>query len=213
MSIFDKVAGYFTGAVSDVVEGAKDAWGAIKTVWAFLVSIYRIGDEAWNWVVNGIDWLTGNIEGWVSDVYNTFAHILTQVIPEAAQWALGHAIGWAQKLVDDVEKWVSTAFTNVKKWVEHGLHKLESYAKGLVDAVIKWVTGPIRWVIHNGEKIVNLLFHPERLAKWIVGALVVPLVQWILKSSLPVMTWLLRGFASEGSEFAHLIEDLLEKVV
>lgn len=213
MSVFDKVAHFFTGAVNTVIEGAKDAWDAIRTVWAFLVSIARLADGAWEWVVNGVNWFTGMLEGWVSEIYHAIEHTLFTVIPEAATWALKHAIGWAIKLVDELDKWIKTALENVRKWIDARVNDVIHFFKGLYHTLLSWVKGPIEWVIHNAERVAELLFHPDRLAKYIVGHLVIPLIQWLLKSSLPVFAWLLRGFVSEESEIAHLAEDFLTKVL
>lgn len=213
MSIFSKVAGFFEGAVSTVIGAAKDAWDAIKTVWALLVSTAKVLTEAWNWVVNGVEWFSKEVSSWAAQVFNGIKHILFTVIPNAAKWAVDTAIKWAQAAVRDVSNWAKTAVANAIKWVKGELAKLEKLARSLIQSVINWVKGPVEWVIHTGRKIANLVLHPEALVKWIIGSLVVPLILWLLRSSVPVLVWLTRTFLSRAHEAESLLEDFLSKVI
>jgi hypothetical protein len=213
MSIFGKVAGFFEGAVSSVIGAAKDAWGAIETVWALLVQTASVLTEAWNWVVNGVNYFTEQVESWAAQVFNGLKHVLFTVIPNAIIWAIKQAVGWAARAVRDVANWAKTAVSNAIKWAKSELAKVEALARRLVSQVIRWVTGPINWVIHTGIKIANLVLHPEALVKWIIGSLVVPLILWLLRSSIPVLTWLVRTFLSRAHEAESILEDFIAKVI
>lgn len=213
MSIFKSVSGFFTGAISSVIDAAKDAWGAIKTVWAFLVQVAHLVDEAWNWVVNGVKWFGENIQGWAALVYNGFRHVLFTVIPNAIQWAISEAVRYTVKAVDDLTSWVKGRFTEVLRWAGNELRKLSNLLKGLLGNVISWVKGPIEWVLKTGRKIESLVLHPEVLVKWILGSLVVPLIKWLLTSSLPVLVWLAKSLLAREREVASLLEEFLAKVI
>src|SRR5271166_5440844 len=213
MSVFSKVAGFFSGAVSTVVGAAEDAWGAITTVWAFLVQTYHVLSEAWNWVVNGVEFFTRRIESWAAQVFNGIRHILFPVIPNAVSYAIGKAVAWAERELGKLWNTVKAKFAHVIEWVERQLAKLEHLAKGLVAKVIGFVTAPVEWVIHTGTKVANLVLHPEALVKWIIGSLVVPLILWFLRSSVPVLVWLVRSFLTRSHEAETVLEDFISKVI
>jgi hypothetical protein len=213
VSVFSDIGSFFSGAVSTVVDAAKDAWNAIRTVWAFLVQAARIVDEAWTWVVNGVEWFTSKVEDWAAEVYNGISHILFTVIPNAIKWAIEQAVGWAARAVRDVDRWAKARFSEVTSWAKRELNRIENLAKGWFDAVVKWVKHPIEWVIKEGEKIVELLFHPEALAKWVLGGLLVPLVTWLLRQAVTILSYLLRIWVDDSSEIASILEDFIHKVV
>jgi len=213
MSVFSKVVGFFSGAVSTVVGAAKDAWGAIATVWAFLVQTYHALSEAWNWVVNGIEFFTREIESWAAQVFNGIRHILFTVIPNAVTYAVTAAERWAGHAVAIVSNWAKAAIANAIKWVERELAKAAAFVRNLVASVVRWVTGPINWVLKVGKRVGELVLHPEALVKWIIGSLVVPLVMWLLRSSVPVLVWLVRSFLTRSHEAETVLEDFISKVI
>lgn len=213
VSVFSDIGSFFSGAVSTVVDAAKDAWNAIRTVWAFLVQVAKIVDEAWTWVVNGVEWFTSKVEDWAAEVYSGIGHILFTVIPDAIKWAIEQAVGWAARAVRDVDRWAKARFSEVTSWAKRELDHIENLAKGWFDAVVNWVKHPIEWVIKEGEKIVELLFHPEALAKWVLGGLLVPLVTWLLRQAVTILSYLLRIWVDDSSEIASILEDLIEKVI
>lgn len=213
MSIFSKVAGWFSGAVNSVVDLAKRVWGAIGTVWAFLVQAAHLLSSAWDWMVNGVTWFTSQVSDWAAAVYSTAWHTLTNVIPAAAEWAFRQATSWAGAALHTVEHYLLGLWHTLRTWAEREFHSLAHTAKGWVEAVVNWVTGPIRWVLTVGSHIANLVLHPRALAEWIVGSLIEPLVLWFLKSGANVVIWVLRLIMQDSSEVAHLLEEIIERVI
>lgn len=213
MSIFDDIGHFFSGAISTVGDLASKVWHAIAGVWAFLVRVAGLVTGAWDWMVNGVTWFTSQIGDWASWVYNTIWHILTKTIPDAATWAIRQATKWAANAVHNLRRFLEGVVKNIVKWITGEIHKLARTAKHWVSDVIKWVTGPIRWVLNVGKHVANLVLHPKALAEWIVGALIVPLIMWFLRSSAPVVAWLIKSIVQRDSELAHLIEDVLAKVI
>ena len=213
MSIFGKIAGFFSNIANSVEQGVSDAWHALQTVWAFLVSIGSVLDEAWQWMVNGAVWFTQNVEGWAAEVFNAIRHTLLTVIPNAVSWALSHAIKWAEGAIGTVYKWAKNAFNNVRKWAEGELAKLERLAKGLVANVVKFVTGPINWVLHTGERVAKLVLNPEALAEWVFGHIAVPLIKFAIKTSAFVLTLFFRGFTTFAPEIVSALEGALAKII
>lgn len=213
MSIFSKVAHFFGGAINDVVSLAKRVFGAIGTVWAFLVSAATLVTEAWNWIVNGVTWFTSELSNWAAAVYTVAWHTLTNIIPKAAEWAFRQATSWAGSALHTVEHFLSGLIHTLRVWSERELRSLAHAAKGWVKSVIEWVTAPIRWIYNVAKHVVNLVLHPRALVEWFIGSLIEPLVMWFLRSGVNVVVWLMRLAVRESSEVAHLLEEMLERVV
>jgi phage-related protein len=213
VSIFDKVAGFFSSAFHTVGDLASKVFNAIRSVWGFLVHIGGILSGAWDWMVNGVTWFTSQASNWAAAVFTTTWNTLTHVIPGAARWAFSQATRWAAGAIHTLGGFLKGLVKNVISWARRELHALSRTAKHWVSDVIKWVTGPIRWVLNVGRHIANLVLHPKALVQWFLGALIVPLIMWFLRSSAPVLVWMIRSVASRESELAHIIEDVLSRVI
>lgn len=213
LSIFDTVAGWFEHPITTAVDAVKAAWGAVQTVWEFLVKVSNGEWNAWDWLVNGTEWLGKNLEDWAGDVYSVIGHALTSVIPDAAKWALSQATKWAASEIDKLTKWVTNEYHSVTKWAASELSKLEHLIEARVKAVLHFVTGPIEWVIHTAYHAVELVLHPELLAKYLVEHIALPLVRWLLKETGALSILIFKAFESLAPEILIMLEDVIDKVV
>lgn len=200
-------------AVESAVQGAEKAIHAIEAAWAFLTGSYQILDAAWTWMVNGAEWLGGNVEKWAGETFGTLWHTITATIPDAIAWVFNQAAKWAYGVASRVYHELRSFATNILHFLERLIHTLVNAVRGLLLTFIRWATNPIRWVLQWGAWLVNLVTHPERLADWIAASIIEPVVRWLLKEGAKVIVWMLRQVQHEGSEFAHLIEEVLHDLL
>ena len=216
MSILSKVEGFIgkIGALpADALHVLEAAWKGIESVWSFLTHISGILDDAWTWMVNGVEWFTGQIGDWAGEVFHTIWQVLAETIPKAIEWVFDQAVKWAagaigaakgqlHKLIEDVKKFVLDVIDAVGKGLKARLHDLE-----------KLVWAPVHWVLKEGAWLWNLISHPENIAKWVAGAIVVPVAEWLLHAGATVIVWVLRKLVNESTEISHLLEDAFDKVL
>ena len=201
------------GAFASILDLARKVWQSINTIWAFLVQIGTILTGAWDWMVNGVSWFTEQVSDWAASVYTTTWHTLTSVIPKAAEWAFRQATSWAGTALHTAERFLSGLIHSLRQWSERELAGLTHTVRGWFTSILRFVTGPVEWVLHTGRHIANLVLNPQALAEWVVGSLIEPLVTWFLRSGSHVLIWLLRKVIHESSEVAHMLEELIERVV
>ena len=213
MSVLGDVGKFFTGIGRDIAAVASAAWNGLKAAWSFLRHVGGILNGAWDWMVNGVTWFSSQISDWAAAVFTLAWHTLTNVIPGAVTWIFRQATKWAATAINAVEGVLRGLIKNVITWAGRELNKLANTARGWFTGLVKFVTGPINWVLKTGTKIASLVLHPEALVKWILGALIVPLILWVLRSSANVIVWLVRSMVQRDSEIAHVIEDVLAKVI
>lgn len=216
MGVLEAIGGFFTGLAgipAEVLKAAEAAWNAIKTVWAFLTRAGQVLDSAWTWMVHGAEDLGGMLEAWVGEAFNALWVTLTQTIPGAISWVFLEAVHWAGRAVKHAWDVLAKSIHDVKQWLAELIHRLVGIVKAALGQFIHWATSPIRWVLHWGAWIVNLLTHPDHLAKWVAGAIIEPIVEWLLSAGSAVFVWLLRKAADASSAFAHVIEDAISKVL
>lgn len=213
MSIFSDVSGWFSGAVNGIGDLAKRAWGAIHTVFHVFGVLAELLSGAWDWMVNGAEWLGAQTAELAESASAAIWHILTRVIPEAATWALRRAVGWVEKEVGKLEHWAKGLFHTVISWALKELRRVWAWITGAVRLLTRDFATVWNWVINRARKAVELVLHPDKLALWLLGHLVVPLLLWMIRSSAPVLVWLLRGFRSHASDFMHTVEDILHELI
>jgi hypothetical protein len=213
LSLIGKILGIPGEVVGDVKDAVGKVKHAVKAAWDFLFHSGGLLDHAWDWMVNGVTWFTGEVSDWAASVYTFGRHLLTKIIPGVFVAAYKAAVGWAAKAIHTVEGIARGLVKGAISWVSHRLSDLWGTVKGWVRNLVKFVTGPVNWVLKTGRHLAYLVLHPEVLAKWIVNALVVPLIMWALKSSANVIVWLVRSLVARDAEIAHVIEEVLAKVI
>jgi len=213
LSVFGKIAGFFSGAAKAVVDVVHKVEWVFSTVWSFLVAAAHLIDEAWDWIVNGVEYFTEQVTSWAAWVFNTLNHILTKVIPEAVEWVLGAAVKWAKAAVHDVSELAKGLYKETIGWALKELNKLRKKAEGLVGQVVTWVTTAVHWVEKYGAVLLDWIEHPSHLAEYLAAHLIVPLIKWALKASAPVLVWVFRSLLSWEGEIVTLLEDVISKVL
>lgn len=216
MSILSKVesiGGAILEAPGEIWNGIKRAWHLVEAVWSFLTGSYKILDAAWTWMVNGAEWIFGNVEHWAGETFGTLWNTITSTIPKAIAWVFDEAVKWAGRQLARVYNELRSWVLSIVHFLEKLAHDLVNALAGLVRKFISWATAPVRWVIKWGAWLIALITHPERLAEWIASAIIAPVVKWLIKSGASVIAWILRRMASSGSEFAHLIEQVLHDLL
>lgn len=213
MGILNAIGGLFSGAVKSVEDLASKAWDAVKSVFLFTAGIFDLVGGAWQWMVNGIGWLGDNLIGAAARVLHLLEWLALQALPEGLHWALTKAVGWARTLVHDA-----------RTFLEHLIHGLIGWLHGLINTLRKWATDAFRYVWNTlsqawhfietaGKRVADLVLHPEKLVKWILAALIWPLVEWMIKESAALIVWLAKRATGVMHDLAHTLEDALSKIV
>lgn len=215
MSILSKIGGFFEGIGSipgDVLKGVEAAWNAVRTVWSWLTSISGILTDAWTWVVNGTKWFADQVGDWAGEVFHTLWDTLTSTIPKAIAWVFNQAVHWAAGAISTAKHELHVFVEDIRRWLVKLIHDLVNAVKGLLSQFIRWATAPIRWVLHWGAWLIHLITHPENLAKWVASSILEPVAEWFLKEGSSVIMWAIRKSSTLTTEFAHVLEDAIDKV-
>lgn len=216
MSIIDsaeKLASGIIGGAEDVVGLAKRVWDAFKLVWWFLTHVGQLLDEAWVWLVHGVEWFGEQLDHLAGETFGTLWNLVTHVVPSLAAWAYTHSIGWAWKEIVLLEHAVHKFIDDVIKWAGKALHDLEKLLLGWVHKILHWAHNAVWWVAHRAETVWHLLTHPAVLAELLAAHIVWPVVRWFLKAGAHVVVSLLKQAASRGSEVEHLLEDVIHDML
>lgn len=215
-SIFDDIGKVFDPVVElgeEVIEGAEAAYHAIAIVWKYLTETARFVTVAWDWVVKGVEWFADQAEALAEETFGAMWHILTQVIPEVAEWVYRHAILWALHQIEGLAKrawhWVRSAI----RWAQREFLKAERFVKHLFHNIIKWAEHAVWWVKHRAEYVWHILTHLPRLAAMLAAHIVEPILKWLFRHGSKIVVRLLRSAAHQGSDVERFVEDVLHDML
>lgn len=189
-----------------VVDVVSHFWNTIVGFWHVLRTVFAdLGHTVSGWLhflLNFIEWTA-----------KTLWHAATVAIPNAARWALREAVSWSGAAVSRIHALLSAALRVVRDWAARELAGLLV----LLRNGLQWVQdlfGPVlNWISRYGNRVVDLVLHPDRLAAWIVPALWGPLWRYLQARAPTIGSWFLRRSIASVGPLAGMIESVLAKIL
>jgi phage-related protein len=213
VGLLEAIGGLFSSPVKLVEDLAHKAWSGIKSVFIFASSVFDLVGGAWDWMVNGIGWVGNNLIGFAARVLHLLEYAILHLLPDGLKWVYGQAVGWARKAIAVVERALQTALKAAVHWLTGVIRSVENWAKGAVKHVWQTLTGVFNWVERVGKQVGDLVLHPERLAAWLGGHVIEPLVKWMVSNSAGLIVWLFKRALGLLPTLAHTFEEALEKLI
>ncbi len=211
--IFDTISGWFNTITSIPGDVVRKIYGAVKGVFDFFSHVGQILDGAWDWMVNGFEWL-GDRAAWLAGAtFNTARWLLATWIPDAVNWAVGTVGRYALGLVDDLRKWVTARFDDVVRFFRGLIHDVEQWARRTFERIWEEIRKAADWIAKATTLVFGILAHPGRLVDWIIGSLVVPLIKWLIESAAPVIAWLARSIIQLAPTILNTIEHAIADIL
>lgn len=211
MTLLNSVWDTIRGAGGDAIDLGKRVWHAIDGVYTFLKHILENVGGAWTKFYNALKAVDNAVDHWMGAAFDTMKWLATKAVPGAASWALRKGETVATSLVNKAYKLALKEIGKAKSEVVGDVKKVEKWADKELHKVERDVKGPINWIASTGKKIADLVSHPDKMAKFVVKALLGPLVNLMLTGSEAVLVDLIRGFRRHESDLAHTLEDVLHK--
>lgn len=213
MGLFDSIGGFFAGAWHTLTSAASATFDALKTVYNFIVTVFDNVGMAWRWVYDGIGALGESVYQFAQHSAASIAHIVTSTIPQFVSTAVGNAA----HTVGNLAKGAAGAVLNeAKSLINAAIHIATAAINkvvGEVKVLTREVASVFNWFEHTAKDAVDMIVHPERLAKVLVSYIVVPLVQFLVGSGEAVVKtlwqWLLGNARTIFTEIEHMLADII----
>lgn len=213
MGFLKAVGGFFTGAASAIAGGASAVFDAVKALYHLAVGVFDLVGGAWDWMVNGLGWLGNNLIGGMARLLHLLEWVALHAIPEGLAWAFHQGVRFARKAVHDALTFALAALHTVEHWTVGQLAHLWHWATSETRRLWGVVTSVWNWIERTARHAVNLVLHPDRLAAWILGSLVLPLARFAIESSAPIIVWAFKRASTLMPALAHTLEDALAKLI
>ena len=204
--VLDSIAGALNSVISIPGDAIRAVYNAVKSVWDFFGHLTQLVGAAWDWMVNGVEWL-GDRAGWLgSSVWGLGKWLIERWVPMAAHWALGQAAALAYGLAKSVENIARGLVSAAVRFLRGLVHTLETWARDAVRFLLGEIGKIGSWIARAGKYVFGLVAHPARLVDWILPALLTPLLKFLIGSSAPVIRWLIGAFVKLAPELASTLE-------
>lgn len=213
MGLLRAIGGLFSSAGHAIAGLAHAAWQGVKSVFHFAATVFDFVGGAWSWMVNGLGWLGDNLIGGLARLLHLLEWLALHAIPEGLAWVFKKAIGWAKAAIHTLGHELTLALRTVTRFLTGLIRTVEHWAKRAVGLVWHTLAGVFNWVERVGKKVADLVLHPERLAAWLGGHVVIPVIRWALSSSAFIIVWLFKSALRMLPTLAHTLEEALEKLL
>lgn len=212
-SLLSDAAKFLTAPFRGVEELAGNVWHAIRALFLKLRDVFGHVWSAFNDFYTGIVAFGRGAIHFARNVVNALGWLVESAIPDAAGWAWRKAFNFAKGLVHDLRSWAVKALDWLRRHAERLINAVEKLARHFYKLLRAAVLKVSHWTATFGTKLWNLVMHPSRLVTWIMPSLISPLLAWALRHSAPIVRFLFQAAKRDSIALAHVIEDVLAKLL
>lgn len=213
MSFLDDVGKFFEGGWNDLKGAVSHAWTVVKTLWTFCGSIFNHVTEAWGDFWHGIVAVGQTIEKLAVSSYTAIKWLIDSAIPKAVAYVFATLLRWGKVAIHTAVHAAEVAGQTLIRSVERWVTGLWRDLKALIGDAARLAKNAWDFIERAGKWTYQLVSKPEALVAWILPHLILPLAKVLIRSSGPVIRWLFANIRVNALDFAHLVEDVLTKVV
>jgi hypothetical protein len=196
--------------VEDLANRAYDGLVALWNVFTNFLHMMRVvfADLAF-WVFHWVK----NVELFAEWVAKMLRWAVVVAIPRAIRTAVNYAHTLASQLFANAEKLWNRAVAGVESLARDLVNTARRWAKSLIDWVYARVTIGLDWINRLGNRIADIVLHPDKLVAWILPALWGPLWRFIEARGVAIGRWVLRKSLVTVVSGAGMIESWLAKIL
>lgn len=211
--------------VGDVIGNILDTIGsgfsrAIRSIYNAITSVWSVSTDFW-WrvalkqfdLVDVFDrikhlgnWFTGNVR-------NCLWWLIHDFVPRMIRYAVDRISSWVSAVVNDIRSTLSRLINDVISWVTRIINDI----RNIIDRVISWAQREISQLWHDLTATIRIVQHfltnPSILVEWIWDALWTRVWQWVRSHEEWIARWLLANAIRGALSFAHLVEDMIVRIL
>jgi hypothetical protein len=199
------------------ITGLKDLWnkaiGALITVYNYFVQFIDALDAELISIYHSLSNFISAVETYATALYNSVLAWAAKQISSVISWAENQLASLA-KAISAVETWASNLIAALRATLNALISGVESWViNDIYDPLLRSVTDALKWITSDGYLAIQLLTHPDQLAKvlgkWLWG-------EWL--SMLhdyagPIGSWFIHQMVRSASPVGSVIEDIISSIV
>jgi hypothetical protein len=195
--------------VEDLANRALDGLVALWHVFTNFLHMMRIvfADLAF-WVYHWVK----NLEIFVEWAAKILRWSIVVAIPRAVRTAVNYAHNLASGLFSQAETLWNRAVAGAENLARSLVDTARRWAKSLSDWVYARVVIALDWINRLGNRVADIVLHPDKLVAWILPALWGPLWRYVESRGVAIGRWVLRKSLATVVSGAGTIESWLTRI-
>lgn len=208
---------YVYGLISilpGVLQGA--ARGIADRIWSVFddaVEFAKYIRSGWEDLFTKGSWAFYYIRSFAAEAVTTIKWLKDVRIPQLIAYA-----------EDGIHSWVNTVVTLIANGIKATVSTLDKWAKSAVSALTNTVTSVRNWLDARINAITSKLTatvdlwydrltHPDKMAEWLIGALISPLWRYVYANRDKIAQWFLRSSPSFTEWLARELDAILRRIL
>lgn len=196
-------------SVSGVLALAQATWERIAWLYATIVTVGLGVKTGWSRLLNAIRHLASHLGGLAGEIYVTVWWTIRVRIPQSVADVRNAIIDWAVRSIDYVDRKLTLFVDTVRDWLVARLNE----AIGFVNSLARWVGERIATIVNVLDRVADLVFmlltSPERMAKWLLAALVREVLSFVDTHADAILEMVRRRSIAYAATAANRIEEVL----
>lgn len=198
-----------SASVAGVIALATATWERIAWLYATIVTVGLSVKSGWSRLLNGVRHATSHIVGLAQEAYVTFWWIVKVFIPQSISHAFNTVTDWVSRELYHLGRTLGEAVANVRDWLSDRINAVTSF----VSQLARWAGAQIADIVNVLEHVADLVFmlltSPERMARWLIGALAREALSFIDSHADALLEMVRRRSILYAAQAADRIEEML----
>lgn len=196
--------------ISQLAHAALDAVAATWNVFTSFLHMMRVVVADFIASLVGFLHMAQNFALWAT---RGLVDIIRNRIPRAFSHALNTAVEWARRFAAGAVATARGLFSTVLDWVARNLAAVRGALTAARDYLLKLISPVVAWLSRIGNRVADIVLHPDRLAAWLLPALWAPLWRYLRSREVAVARWVLRSSVGAVVASAGAVESVLAKIL
>lgn len=199
-----------TGGLRSAIDAVT---GRITSVWTVLTGFFGSVHTAETRLRTGIDnWINAQLRH-ASAIATTLRWLATVYVPNRILVAVTSIETWTSSLINEARALAASEVQALKQWAIGEINNVINEALAFTGWVQSQLSAVIGRIARIEATVGTLLGAPERLAAWLVGAMVTAIIGYASDHAEAIGRNIWARRQTVGLAAAHWIEDLILKII
>ena len=182
--------------------------------------VFDDGVEFSKWLKSGFDYLRAKGSAFTDmlktlglETYTTLRWIIQTRVPQLIGSALDTARKWTTDLVNITSAALRGLISTLDKWTKTAVSTIANTLNAVRDALVAKINGLTDKLRRTVDTWYERLTDPRKFAAWVIGAIVLALLNYAYANRDQIATWFLRSSPAFTQWLARELENVLKRLL
>jgi phage-related protein len=192
------------------------AQAAVATITGVFSFFYQVGlnvSQRWAQLLTDFTSFYDQLEYFAQYARIAVWRIVWRIIPNNIKAAISSLSALVGGWVNDVRNFASGIVSDVRNWAQTWINTVRNDINRARDWIWGYVSPVLDWLSAVGNRVADIVLHPDKLAAWVVPALLSPVLAYAESQGTAIGRWLLAKSAPAIARAAPMIESVIAKIL